>query len=302
MPIVRSHTAVDCVEQNTQFQPAPNCLEPGRTIDPSNLGTGEALDSKHRQLLQKEPTPIRIDWMWPLLSRYPDRNAARQLEEGFTDGFRTPVPPPSSPSFADNLCSVRGTKDEVHCKIGKDVSAGWVIGPFPMLPIHNLQVSPLGIVPKKTPGEYHLIHHLSYPEGQGVNHKIPPHLASIKYTSLDQPINMVKCCGPGPLMAKADIQSAFWLLLIHPADFCHLGFYFEGGYYTNKCMPMNLSVSCSHFECFSSFLEWAVQFKTGVAYTVHYLDDFLFSGPQDSAICAHLLRAFTDLCMELGVP
>lgn len=69
----------------------------------------------------------------------------------------------------------------------------------------------------------------------------------------------------------------------------------------DKCMPMGLSVSCAHFEWFSCFLEWAVQYRMGVAYTMHYLDNFLFAGPQDSSTCDCLLQAFTDLCQELGV-
>ncbi|XP_066486081.1 uncharacterized protein [Tiliqua scincoides] len=35
-------------------------------------------------------------------------------------------------------------------------------------------------------------------------------------------------------MAKADIESAFRLLPVHPDDFCHLGFCFEGTYYVDR--------------------------------------------------------------------
>ena len=40
-----------------------------------------------------------------------------------------------------------------------------------------LQCSPLGLVPKKQPGEYRLIHHLSYPNGASINDfpSRPPH-------------------------------------------------------------------------------------------------------------------------------
>ena len=50
-------------------------------------------------------------------------------------------------------------------KIIKELEAGRVVGPFTSLPFETLQVSPLGLVPKKQPGEYRVIHHLSYPEG-----------------------------------------------------------------------------------------------------------------------------------------
>lgn len=69
-----------------------------------------------------------------------------------------------------------------------------------------------------------------------MNTKIPQLLALVKYTPLDQAIGMVKQCGGGAPMAKADIQSAFRLLPIHPEDFCHRGFQFEGGFYVDMVM------------------------------------------------------------------
>lgn len=65
---------------------------------------------------------------------------------------------------------------------------------------------------------------------------------------------------------------------------------------------MGLSISCHHFEHFSSVLEWLVQSRMGVAHTAHYLDDFLFSGPPGTGTCERLLKTFMDTCQELGVP
>lgn len=58
-------------------------------------------------------------------------------------------------------------------------------------------------------------------------------------------------------MAKANIQSAFRLLPIHPKDFCPKDFFvknlfgrffqFEGSYYADKRMSTGLSVSCAEF-------------------------------------------------------
>ena len=50
-------------------------------------------------------------------------------------------------------------------------------GPFPCPPFPNFRVSPIGLVAKKhnPAGEeadnYRLIHHLSYPKDDGVNHR-----------------------------------------------------------------------------------------------------------------------------------
>ncbi|KAJ1095702.1 hypothetical protein NDU88_000860 [Pleurodeles waltl] len=54
----------------------------------------------------------------------------------------------------------------------------------------------------------------------------------------DQAIQMLRELGPGALMAKSDIESAFRLLPVHPDDFNLLGFQFEGRFYFDKCMPM----------------------------------------------------------------
>lgn len=99
-----------------------------------------------------------------------------------------------------------------------------MLGPFSVPPLPNLRVSPLGVVPKKTPGEFRLIHHLSFPRGNSFNSGIPSHLCSVRYTSLDEAIVILCSCSKGAFMAKADIESAFWLLPVHLRDFCLLSF------------------------------------------------------------------------------
>lgn len=69
----------------------------------------------------------------------------------------------------------------------------------------------------------------------------------------------------------------------------------------NRALLMGRSVSCAAFECFSMFLEWAVQYRTGLPRVVHYLDDFLFAGPAGSGHCHQLHAAFQNLTEEMGV-
>lgn len=195
-----------------------------------------------------------------------------------------------------------GQEAVVRQKISKEVQAGRVVGPFASLPLPNLQVSPLGLVPKKVPGEFRLIHHLSFPEGSSVNDRIPAELCSVRYTSVDQAVSMVRSCGKGALMAKADIESAFRLLPVHPQDFCLLGFQFEGSYYVDRALPMGCSVSCAAFEAFSTFLEWLVISRSADPHVAHYLDDFLFAGKAGSENCPCLLLTFKGICAYLGVP
>ena len=57
----------------------------------------------------------------------------------------------------------------VREKLRKELNLGRIAGPFTTRPLQNLQCSPLGLVPKKQPGEFRLIHHLSSPEGASIN-------------------------------------------------------------------------------------------------------------------------------------
>lgn len=190
----------------------------------------------------------------------------------------------------------------VRQKIMKEKAEGRILGPFPFLPVQNLRVSPLGVGPKKVAGEYRLIHHLSYLRGESVNDGIPEHLCSVRYTSLDEAVVIVRCCGVGAWMAKANIKSAFRLLPVHPSDFELLGFFFEGQYFMDRALPMGCSVSCAAFEKFSSFLEWALRQRMGALDSAHYLDDFLVAGPDGSPQCARMLQDFVELAADVGFP
>ena len=58
----------------------------------------------------------------------------------------------------------------VDQKISKELQLGRIMGPYDEPPhVQNYKISPLGVVPKKTPGKFRIIHHLSYPEGSSVN-------------------------------------------------------------------------------------------------------------------------------------
>ena len=47
-----------------------------------------------------------------------------------------------------------------------------IAGPFETQPFPVFHISPLGLIPKKVPGEFRMIYHLSFPEGQSVNSHI----------------------------------------------------------------------------------------------------------------------------------
>ncbi|VDI81167.1 Hypothetical predicted protein [Mytilus galloprovincialis] len=158
-----------------------------------------------------------------------------------------------------------------------------------------------GPVPKKT-GGLRLITHLSYPPLSSVNDFIDEKFTSVKYSSFDNAVNMVKKLGIGAKLAKMDIKSAFRLLPVYPGDFDLLGFKIEDEYYIDKAMAMGCSISCAIFEKFSTFLHWVLKSKSGSNNIDHYLDDFLFGGKSDSDECEQLMFQYDEICKNLGVP
>lgn len=82
--------------------------------------------------------------------------------------------------------------------------------------------SSLDVVPKKSLGEFRLIHHLSSLADQSslfINSGIAVELTSVHYTSFDVAVTTVVRVGSGSLLGESDIKYAFRLLLIFPGDF-----------------------------------------------------------------------------------
>ena len=257
-------------------------------------------NSSHNTCLA--PTPIKFERLNILLSKYPYHVARNTLIDGFRSGFRVKYTGPRSPRDAHNLKSVIQNKNIARLKIEKEIELGRVAGPFLKRPFINLIVSPLGLVPKKSAGEFRLIHHLSYPAGSSINDFIGESDSTVQYAKFDVAVNIMRDLGQGALMGKLDIKSAFRLLPMHPDDHDLLGFKFDGKYYYDKCLPMGLSRSCQLFELFSSFLEWLLRQSITPCHVIHFLDDFLLLGSPGTEQCLHAMNCFKSMCEDIGIP
>ena len=116
-------------------------------------------------------------------------------------------------------------------KLKKELDSHRLAGPFQSLPLHPFCISPLGVVPKKTPGEFRLIHYLSYPKGSSVNDGIDSEHTRVCYATVDDAIKFIKLAGPGCFLAKTDIKNAFRIIPISPDDYNFLGMQWRGLYY-----------------------------------------------------------------------
>ena len=247
-------------------------------------------------------TPVDLSAFEKELQEYPDRQTAEELKNGFKNGFHINFEGPRKLVISKNLPSANKAPDIVRQKITKELEAGRVAGPFQTVPFTDFRVSPLGLVPKKQPGEYRLIHHLSYPEGDSINDYIDPEFCSVQYTRFDQAVKMIQKLGKGALLGKADIKNAFRLMIISPDDFPLLGFMFDGQYFFDRCLPFGLSYSCALWEKFAHFLHYAVRESCTVGELEHYLDDFLFGGEAGTTDCQEIMTSFFKTCGKMGVP
>ena len=230
-----------------------------------------------------------------------DEYLSTYLVEGFKLGFHLSnvVYYPSKPP--PNLKSSQHFPLVVDENLAKEAKLGRIAGPFDSVPFDDMVFSPLGLQPKKDPGKFRVIHHLSYPKGSSVNDGIPRECATVKYATVTQAIKFILRFGQGCFLAKTDIKSAFRIVPVHPSNYHLLGFTWRDKYYYDRCLPMGCSSSCYIFEAFSTSLEWIIRQKVPNVAILHILDDFLFIGYsyQD---CYHALTIFQNLCIEIGVP
>ena len=208
------------------------------------------------------------------------------LFEGFIYGFPLHFGGGHTSFCSKNLISANQNPGVVGAKLAKEIVAGCIVGPFPTPLFFNFRVSPLGVVPKKIPGEFRFIHHLSFPRGVSINDGISPEHTTVSYSRVDDAIAIIKKMGRGCFLAKTDIKSAFRIIPIRPADYPLLGIMWQGN---------------NTFEMFSAALEWVAKTRCNIPHLIHILDIHLMAGASYEQCCT-ALRVFLSMCEYLGVP
>ena len=135
------------------------------------------------------PTPIMVDRLCFFWSGYTP-SIAEHLGSGFSFGFSIHHKGQRISSHSQNLMSALHNPDVVDLKIEKELLAGSLSGPFEMPPLPPFRVSPLalGVIPKKTHGEFRLIQHLSYPKGSSVIDGTSLEFSSVRYATITDAI------------------------------------------------------------------------------------------------------------------
>ena len=81
---------------------------------------------------------------------------------------------------------------------------------------------------------------MSHPKRASVNDGIKSELCSLSYTSVDAAVRIITAMGPGVLLAKFDIESAYRLIPVHPDDRPLLGMIWREKLYVDTALPFGL--------------------------------------------------------------
>ena len=250
--------------------------------------------------LEKLPTPINILKFSKDLTGYDPILKTKLIigfQQGFDLGFRGY---PNNDLKVSNLKSVSDHPLVIDSAISKELAAKRIAGPFCKPPFNSFQINPIGIVPKKIPGSFRMITNLSSPAGTSINDNIDDIFSNVSYTSIEEAIKLIISAGPHAYLAKSDIQHAFRLIPITPAQYHLLCFKWKDSFYYDRCLPMGARSSCQLFELFSSAIQFILN-KNNIKFVTHYLDDFMMANSSYNK-CLADLNLFLDICASLNIP
>lgn len=185
MEIMVHHNADEVQLPQEQHQP-PRIIPPPSRPRPLTCRQNQFLHLRVSDL--RPTTPINPERLRSVLG---DTKSASTLYTGFKFGFRIPHSPSPWKHLLRNHKSVLQNPAFMDSYITKELSVGRILGPFSSLPSGAI-ISPLGLVPKREPGSYRVIHDLSFPKGRGVNDLIPNHLTSVVYEDFDYVVSLIR--------------------------------------------------------------------------------------------------------------
>ena len=99
--------------------------------------------------------------------------------------------------------------EELLKKLNVELENGRILGPYCSLPVKDLVISPLYVIPESTPEKLRWIHNLTCPESDSVNSDIDENEKSVK--------------GDGHWLSKVDLKDAYRCVPIQKDDWRYLG-------------------------------------------------------------------------------
>jgi hypothetical protein len=216
------------------------------------------------------PSPfIPSGWQF-FLARYPGNlpiTIANILQFGTLIGYEGP----DSLIISKNQESVYLAPEVIDAKLDDDLAVGRIVPTSQSFPFIS---SPLGLVPKHD-GGFRRIHNLSHPGKESVNDNICDDYSSLKYSIIDDVLQMVRIAGQHCFILKRDIKDAFRNIPVAPHIQWLLGFEWRGVFYKETCLPFGLCTAPFIFNLFAETFHWILQSWLHWDLLQHYLDDFI---------------------------
>ena len=199
---------------------------------------------------------IECRGLGPVLGGSPRQTLCAIHSQG---GFKVGFDPSSTLRSAHrNIPSANKHPDIISEYIAKEIKAGRILGPFASHDLESpVQISWFGVIPKgHVPGKWRLILDLSHPDRASVNDGILPEHCSLRYLKIKEVAQALLQLGPGTEMAKIDIQNAYCIIPVAPADRHLLGMSWKGQTYVDSVLLFDLRSVPIIFNAAADALLW----------------------------------------------
>ena len=113
--------------------------------------------------------PLRLSQLEKELSNHPDKDWTSALLKALNEGVRVGYKGPRHTRISPNLTSASANPAVIDEQLKAELHEQRILGPFATPPIHNLQCSGVGAIPKKGSNKWRMIRHLSAPHGRSIN-------------------------------------------------------------------------------------------------------------------------------------
>lgn len=251
-------------------------------------------------------TPVNITALKSALAGHPDKDFVNLLTTGLSEGFDTGFQTLPSNSFeCKNLKSAMMDPSAVTDLVGKELERGYLLGPFDNIPFDSYRINPIGLSEHKYSKKKRLIVDMSAPHkdcnNPSLNSLIDKITCSLKYTTIDDAIKLIKDLGENAWLMKTDITDAFKLLPIKPVFWPYHGIKWEGKYFFFTRLVFGSRSSPKLFDNLSRAICWIAQNKYHIRHILHLLDDFLVIEPA-FVNASDTMNRFIDLFRDLNIP
>jgi hypothetical protein len=280
---------------------------------PNNRNSDHELNSNQQSsriypYLPRVVTQLRrAAWVEGLQS-HPDPDFAKTLIDYIDNGVPLHYQGPALNQSFPNWKSCTALKSAVEKSMLYDINKQWKVGPFASPPFSFFVGSPMGAFSKPSntgPPKVRVIHDLSWPPYRSVNYFIPENVCSVKYTTIEAAVAIVKKLGTSCLMAKIDLEHAYKQIGVREQDWFLLGSTWPNAdgvhqYYFDTVLPFGGRSSAALFNAFADGLEF-IMLKNGVTDMIHYLDDMFTAGSANTPQCVDNMDKMLTTCFDCGV-